>query len=151
MTAPVVRLGVASWLASLGGVGRLPASGTAASAVTVAAVILVPPVPLASQVAVIAAVTVLGWWAAQVCVAADPSDPDPHLVVIDEVAGMLIACVALPRTPWHFAGAFLAFRFWDIVKSFPMKQLERLPGGWGIMADDLAAGLLARLCLLPWT
>lgn len=140
----------AAWIASLGGVGRLPASGTAASAVTLAAVILLPPMAPVSQAAVIAAVTVLGLWSAHAVVAADPSDPDPHLVVIDEVAGMLIACVALPRTPAHFAAVFLAFRFWDIVKCFPMKQLERLPGGWGIMADDVAAGLLARLCLLVW-
>lgn len=143
-------MSVARGIASLGGVGRLPASGTAASAVTVAAVFLMPAVPVASQVAVIAGVTLLGLWSAQAVVTEDPSDPDPHLVVIDEVAGMLIACVALPRTPAHFGAAFLAFRFWDIVKCFPMKQLERLPGGWGIMADDLAAGLLARLCLLPW-
>lgn len=135
----------------MGGVGRLPASGTAASVVTVAAVCLVPAVPVASQVAAIAAVTLLGFWSAQAVVAADPSDPDPHRVVIDEVAGMLIALVAVPRTPWHVGAAFLAFRFWDIVKCFPMKQLERLPGGWGIMADDVAAGLLARLCVLPWT
>ncbi len=140
----------ARWIASLGGVGRLPASGTAASAVTVAAVFLVPAVPVASQVVVIAGVTLLGLWSAQAVVAEDPSDPDPHLVVIDEVAGMLIACVALPQTPAHLGAAFLAFRFWDIVKCFPMKQLERLPGGWGIMADDVAAGLLARLCLLLW-
>ena len=140
----------AKWIASLGGIGRLPASGTAASVVTVAAVFLLPPAPLAWQIAVIAAVTLLGLWSAQAVVAEDPSDPDPHLVVIDEVAGMLIACVALPRTPAYFGAAFLAFRFWDIVKCFPMKQLEHLPGGWGIMADDIAAGVLARLCLLPW-
>ena len=72
------------------------------------------------------------------------------VVVIDEVAGMLIACVALPHTPAHLGAVFLSFRSWDIVKCLPMKQLERLPDGWSIMADDIAAGLLARLCLLPW-
>ena len=46
--------------------------------------------------------------------------------------------------------SFLLFRVFDIGKWFPMKQLERLPGGLGIVADDVAAGLLARLCLLPW-
>ena len=78
--------------------------------------------------------------------------PDPGRVVIDEVCGQLIALAFLPPG-WVPAGlAFALFRFFDIIKPWPIRRLERLPGGWGIMADDVGAGLaaaaLTRLALL---
>ena len=140
---------LAEWLASLGGVGRCPvASGTAGSAVTVIAYLALPQDAVV-QTAVIGAVTLIGLWAAGAYAAA-ARDPDPSRVVIDEAAGMLIACFLLPKSLGWLLGAFLLFRLFDIGKWFPMKQLERLPGGWGIMADDLAAGLIARLLLWGW-
>ena len=72
---------------------------------------------------------------------------DPGLVVIDEVAGMLVTLVA---GPVGFAGSvlgFFVFRFFDIVKPFPARQSEALPRGWGIMADDLVAGVYAQAVL----
>jgi phosphatidylglycerophosphatase A len=77
---------------------------------------------------------------------------DPGLVVIDEVAGMLVTLVAVPV---GFSGAlvgFFAFRLFDIVKPFPARQAERLPGGWGVMVDDLVAGVYAQgvLRLFLW-
>ena len=74
---------------------------------------------------------------------------DPSCVVIDEVAGMWIALIGLPQSMPIAVAAFLLFRLFDIAKWPPMKQLERLPGGLGIMADDLAAGILARL-IIGW-
>jgi phosphatidylglycerophosphatase A len=71
--------------------------------------------------------------------------PDPSIVVIDEIVGMWIALLFLPQTLTAFAAAFLAFRFFDIVKPPPVRQLERLPGGWGIMLDDVMAGIYANL------
>jgi phosphatidylglycerophosphatase A len=78
--------------------------------------------------------------------------PDPGRIVVDEVCGQLIALAFLPGE-WLAVGiAFALFRFFDIIKPGPIRKLERLPGGWGIMADDVAAGLaaavLARLALL---
>ncbi len=78
--------------------------------------------------------------------------PDPGRVVIDEVCGQLIALAFLPPG-WVPAGlAFALFRFFDIIKPWPIRRLERLTGGWGIMADDVGAGLaaaaLTRLALL---
>jgi phosphatidylglycerophosphatase A len=78
--------------------------------------------------------------------------PDPGRVVIDEVCGQLIALAFLPPG-WVPAGlAFALFRFFDIIKPWPIRRLEKLPGGWGIMADDVGAGLaaaaLTRLALL---
>jgi phosphatidylglycerophosphatase A len=68
---------------------------------------------------------------------------DPGFVVIDEVAGQWIALVG-SRTNWrHALIALLLFRLFDITKPFPARQLESLPEGWGIVFDDVAAGLYA--------
>ena len=71
--------------------------------------------------------------------------PDPRPVVIDEVCGQWIACFLVPPAIGLTAAAFFLFRAFDIVKPFPIRQLERLPGGWGIMADDVLAGIFAGL------
>lgn len=77
---------------------------------------------------------------------------DPGSFVLDEVAGYLVAVLYLPPG-WTVLGlAFVAFRLFDIAKPWPVRSLERLSGGWGVMLDDLAAGvyanLLVRLVLL---
>jgi phosphatidylglycerophosphatase A len=67
---------------------------------------------------------------------------DPGFVVIDEVAGQWIALLGCPD--WrHGMIALILFRLFDITKPFPARQLERLPAGWGIVFDDVAAGLYA--------
>jgi len=86
-------------------------------------------------------------WAAR-RMARATSNPDPPLVVVDEVLGQWVALAALPALRWRGAlAAFLLFRFFDIVKPPPVRQAELLPGGWGIVADDLAAGCYAALVL----
>ncbi len=72
-------------------------------------------------------------------------DKDPSMIVIDEVAGFLLAVIFFPFTWVNLVALFLLFRFFDIAKFWPMSALERLPRGWGVMADDLAAGILAAL------
>ena len=78
---------------------------------------------------------------------------DPGLVVADEVVGMWITLLAVPFT-WKTAllGFFL-FRVMDVLKPFPARRLEDLPRGWGIMADDVMAGIYANLVLqaVVWT
>jgi len=65
---------------------------------------------------------------------------DPKEVVIDEVVALYLAYAHFP-TDWKvLLGGFLLFRAYDIVKPFPARRLESLPGGWGIVADDLVAG-----------
>ncbi len=71
--------------------------------------------------------------------------PDPSIVVIDEIVGMWIALLFLPNSIWVIALAFILFRIFDIVKPPPVRQLERIPNGWGIMLDDVAAGVYANL------
>ena len=76
-------------------------------------------------------------------VARESGREDPGHVVIDEVAGQLIALIAIPAAPIPALLAFVLFRLFDITKPPPVRQLERLPTGTGIMLDDVAAGLLA--------
>jgi phosphatidylglycerophosphatase A len=73
--------------------------------------------------------------------------PDPSIVVIDEVVGMWIALVAVPREMVPVILAFILFRLFDIIKPAPAHQLEHLPGGWGIMLDDVVAGIYANLAV----
>lgn len=69
------------------------------------------------------------------------ADPDPRRAVWDEFVGMWATCLWLPKAiPW-LAAAFFCFRALDIMKPWPARRLERLPGGLGIMADDLVVGL----------
>ena len=72
---------------------------------------------------------------------------DPKEVVIDEVVGILIALFALPFTWFHIIAGFVLFRFFDIVKPFPIGKLQDIKGGWGIMADDIAAGIVSAAIL----
>ena len=72
---------------------------------------------------------------------------DPSCVVVDEVAGMLVAVVGLPRELGWVLGAFFLFRLLDVWKPYPIDHLQRLPGGFGVVADDLLAGLYATLGL----
>jgi len=68
---------------------------------------------------------------------------DPQFVVIDEVAGQWIALIGSPADFRHGIIALILFRLFDITKPFPARQLEKLPDGWGIVFDDVAAGLYA--------
>lgn len=72
---------------------------------------------------------------------------DPGMVVIDEIAGQLTAFLFLPVSLTNLALGFLLFRLFDIWKPYPIRRLERLEGGVGIMADDLLAGVYANLVL----
>jgi phosphatidylglycerophosphatase A len=77
---------------------------------------------------------------------------DPQWVVIDEAAGQLIALIAVPLAWKSFLAGLILFRVFDIVKPPPVRQLERLPEGTGIVMDDVAAGLYALgiVHLLIW-
>jgi phosphatidylglycerophosphatase A len=68
--------------------------------------------------------------------------------VIDEVAGLTLALLAVPRTLPVVVVAFLLFRIFDVVKPFPARPAERLPGGLGVVLDDLVAGLYTLIVLL---
>ena len=98
------------------------------------------------QLAAVVAVTILGVLAGG-RLATMLGAKDPGMVVVDEVAGQWITFLALPMTPVTAVAGFLLFRVMDILKPWPARALERLPGGLGIMADDVAAGIYAHLLL----
>ena len=90
---------------------------------------------------------------ASTIVARESAREDPGHVVIDEVAGQLFALIAIPADWQHAVIALVLFRVFDILKPPPIRQLERLPAGTGIMLDDVAAGLFALLIghiILHW-
>ena len=140
---------IATFVASLGGIGRLrPAPGTAGSLAAVAAgAALLAWHPAALWLGAAAAVGG-GWWA----VRAAGVQGDPGWVVIDEVAGQWIALLPLARPTWPgLLAAFALFRLFDIAKPGPVGWADRQPGAFGIMADDVVAGALAALVLLAAT
>lgn len=100
-----------------------------------------------SLVVFVAAVAVVGTWAAHEAERA-LGGKDPGAIVIDEVAGMTLSVVALPPTAGVLLAAFVLFRLFDVLKPYPANALQRLPGGVGVMIDDLVAGLYALLVLL---
>jgi phosphatidylglycerophosphatase A len=101
--------------------------------------------PVVFSVLLTAAVTLLGVWSGN---KVEPFwGKDHSRVVIDELAGMFISVLFVPvTTPYLFAG-FILFRFFDITKPLLIRKLEALPGGWGVMADDVLAGIYANLIL----
>ena len=130
------------------GIGHLhPGPGTWGSAATVllwTALAYALPPALRTPVAIALAlfVTLIGIPAATQ-VSRAYATKDPQFVVIDEVAGQLIALIAAPLSWKTFLAGFILFRAFDIVKPPPVRQLEKLPEGTGIVLDDVAAGLYA--------
>jgi phosphatidylglycerophosphatase A len=86
-----------------------------------------------------------GIWSASV-VAKETNTTDPHIVVVDEVIGQWITLLGAATFNWRtYLAAFVLFRLLDVWKPAPARQLESLPGGWGIVADDVMAGLYGAL------
>jgi phosphatidylglycerophosphatase A len=97
---------------------------------------------------IIVLVTITGTWAASRCEALFKKK-DPGVVVADEVAGQLITFVFVPLAAgWTILAGFIAFRLFDIWKPFPIRRLESLGGGLGVMADDVLAGIYAAVLVM---
>jgi len=140
-----------AWLAgTFFGIGHLrPGPGTWASAVTMllwyAGARQLPQsflVPAALAITVV--VTLIGIPAATI-VERECGRHDPGFVVIDEVAGQMLSLVAAPLRWKTLIAGFILFRVFDVLKPPPVHHLERLPGGTGIMLDDIGAGLYALI------
>ena len=101
---------------------------------------------VAAQAIAIVVLFVLGSWSGTVA-EHHFGRTDPSQVVIDEVVGILITLFLVPVGWLGALLAFLLFRLSDIVKPFPSNRLERLPGGFGVMADDAMAAIYANLAL----
>lgn len=135
------------------GTGASPyAPGTVGTLLGIPLVYLLSNWSLWMYLAVSAALIIIGVW---VCdrTSRDIGVHDHGGIVIDEVAGYLVSMVAVPVNPWTLAAAFLIFRLFDIVKPWPIGWLDRrVKGGFGIMIDDLLAGLysLGVMWVMIW-
>jgi phosphatidylglycerophosphatase A len=91
------------------------------------------------------AITAMGIWSGNVVESI--WGKDHNRVVIDEVAGMCITLLWVPVTPLNVLIGLILFRIFDIAKPFYIRKLEKLSGGWGVMFDDILAGIYANLIL----
>ncbi len=134
-------------IATFLGLGFFPiAPGTLTSLVVVLAYRLSGPAEIPPLVFAAGAIALffLGT-AASTAYSRDLGQRDPGRIVIDEACGQFIALFLVPGGWAPLAVSFFLFRVLDILKPFPIRRLELLPRGWGIMADDVAAGILAGL------
>lgn len=132
-------------IATCGGIGNIKGGGTIAAVCYTILWLLIRPhidnVPV--QVVFFIAIVGLGVWVSNKLETI--WGKDSNKIVIDEVAGMCGALLFVPYQ-WQYAIIGLAaFRFFDIVKPLFIRKAEKLPGGWGVMADDVAAGVCANL------
>lgn len=131
---------VALFVATAGGVGYTPvAPGTAGSLLALFVLWALPFSLLGLTVALLVVVAVGGWAAGRAERLLGGKDPSP--VVIDEIAGMVLSVLILPRRLELLVAAFLLFRLLDIAKPFPIRRSQALSGGLGVMLDDLIAGV----------
>ncbi len=98
--------------------------------------------------AIAALLAVLAGIPASTIVSREAATEDPSFVVLDEVAGQWIALIVAGTRPWEWLLAFLLFRVFDILKPSPARQFDRMHSGFGIMMDDVAAGIYAMVILL---
>ncbi|REK48610.1 MAG: phosphatidylglycerophosphatase A [Bacteroidetes bacterium] len=132
------------------GIGYLPlAPGTWASVLTVAAWYLMAEYfdpGFVLQLLIIAVIVMAGFYS--VSKVQPEWGKDPSRVVIDEVAGMSIACFMIPAGILNYCIALALFRFFDIVKPLGIRKAEKLGGATGVMLDDIVAGIAANLLTL---
>ncbi len=140
-----MKLLAAKILSTCFGIGFFPgAPGTATSVVAVIAYVYIPAlhsIPVLLSLVLIA--LVLGIWAGRIM--EEEYGDDPSIVTIDELAGQWLALAALPAGLVPVLLSLFFFRLFDIAKPGPVDAAQRLPGGWGIMADDLLAGVFSNL------
>ena len=135
-------------IATVFGIGYVEkGGGTLAAAVCCIVWLLIPSSNFTNslQVLLTIAISVLGVWSGNVVEAM--WGKDSNKIVIDEVAGMMITLLFIPVQFKFVLAGLVLFRFFDIAKPLFIKKMELLPEGWGVMADDVLAGLYANILL----
>jgi len=134
-------------LATLFGIGFFPtAPGTWASAFTLIIFWLLPEMSWAIELLLLVVIFLLGV-KSSTRVEQVSERVDPGYIVIDEFIGMALVLITIPKSYVLYLFAFLLFRIFDIMKPMPVNQLQELPAGWGVMVDDVAAGIYALIIL----
>jgi phosphatidylglycerophosphatase A len=141
---------ILKFIATLGFIGYLPvAPGTWGTATGLVFVVLLEP-----SATSYALLIVLGFLLGIVAATAAEKvigRPDSGHIIIDEVVGFFVSVIFVPQTYGYFVAAFFLFRFFDILKPFPIRQAERrLQGGLGVMTDDVLAGVYTNVILQMW-
>ncbi|BBO86893.1 phosphatidylglycerophosphatase A [Desulfosarcina ovata] len=136
------------FMATGGWVGYAPvAPGTFGSIAALPLCLLLASVDIGVAVALVIGLIVLSVWTAHMA-AMRMGQSDPKQVVIDEICGMAVALLGHPFSPLCVLAGFALFRGFDILKPFPIRWVDRnVPGGWGIVLDDLIAGVCANALL----
>ena len=136
------------------GIGYFPiAPGTMGALAILILYWIMPPISTRELLIIIFVLTIVGIYSATLTEEevkqklGSEKGVDPKIVIIDEIIGMLIALVAIPKTAKYVIAAFFLFRVFDIVKPYPIRKIEKLPTGWGIVFDDVMAGIYANLLL----
>lgn len=148
----MLRLGaniLLKYFSTLGPVGYMPvAPGTWGTAVALLFVAALRP-SVTAHIIIAAVITVAG------IISSGEAEKilnrkDPGHIVIDEFAGYMVSTAFLPASWGYLFSAFILFRIFDILKPPPIKRLQYLPGGWGVMVDDIAAGIYTNLIIQLW-
>ena len=137
-------------IASVFGIGYIKGGGTVAAIVTCVALYFLWPLAIMqhtlSLIVITVVVTIVG------IIVGNLVEPywgkDSYRVVIDEVAGMLVTMLFIPANLYYLLIGLVLFRFFDIVKPLYIRRMEALPGGTGVMMDDILAGVYANIVLL---
>lgn len=136
-------------VATVGGIGYIGKGGGSVAAIVCCFIwFLIPPnihIGLWEVILTIM-VCIFGTWSATMVDTIWGKDSSK--VVVDEVAGMMITLVLIPVSITNVVAGLILFRFFDIVKPLFIRRLEQLPKGWGVMADDILAGLYAHVVLM---
>lgn len=135
-------------IASVGGIGYVGKGGGTVAAFAFCIIWLLLPAGYSHstwQVVITFFIVAIGVWCSNAVDAV--WGKDSNKVVIDEVAGMAITLLFVPQQMCFMMAGLIAFRFFDIVKPLGIKHLEKWPKGWGVMADDVLAGLYALIVI----
>ena len=123
------------------------APGTAGSLIGVIIYLGMHRLPWPWYLLILVALSLFGVWISNKATSYFFKEKDNKRIVIDEIIGFLIAMFLIPFEFKFILAAFIIFRVIDIIKPFPIRRLEKLPGGWGVMCDDLLAGVYANLIM----
>jgi len=134
-------------IAAVAGIGHIKGGGTVAAMLYCVVWFLLPERFSSSwwQLPVIAGILVVGVWSSNRVEIGWGKDSSK--VVIDEVAGMAITLIYVPANIIFLLTGLILFRFFDIVKPLGIRSMEKLPGGWGVMADDVLAGVYSLVVM----
>ncbi|MFC1887491.1 phosphatidylglycerophosphatase A [Candidatus Cloacimonadota bacterium] len=141
--------GISKIIATLGGIGYIPgAPGTAGTVAAATVYFLLPGSFFIDPLSVLPLLFLLTIFSVYFTgVAEKVMTKDDKHIVLDEFTGFFYAVIFLPKNFVLIIIAFILFRVFDIFKPFPINLVQKLKGGWGIMADDILAGIFTNICL----